>query len=860
MGFFSAVKKFFGGGTEETKETQAAAVEKEAVATSVAPEEPAADTGSAVAEPESTPEPESVPAAEEVVAPAEDASADEAPEDEAAPVAGEAEQVAPEAEAVVADESVVEVPAAESDGPAASEAPAEAESTVAEAEVPTLLDEPSVEAESEPVAEAEEAPAAVVEDEIPSVEEPVTEAAAEAAAPEEASGDVAAEAGAPEQDGVSSEAIAPEAEAAEAEVVEMCEEPAGADAAPVDAVEEPPAEEEEAPAEAEAVAVEAETVVETAQEAEEEPLPEDVTGADAAEMADAAGDDTTTVTPVEADEAADAGTDVLEEEAARDEVREEAEEKSEAAAPRRSWWQRIFGSDEDTARPEAAAPAGEAEETPVAVEQEAGEDVHSETAVAEAGTDERVAAAAESTEQEPPAEVEEDTESAATPDQDEPVAEVVADAALAATAVAAAAATAERPTAPALETCGLDPALAQSMILRLREAEPRLSVWLGIVLEGVEEAGDELWKRLRFLLRSLDAPAAEVDAFVDDFRGWLERMEYVQLDEFRSELQYRLTLALDMEDEEDERSRLFLKISEGLSRTREQFSRRLDSLFSSHGELNESFWEELEELFIMADLGYEPSLELVERLRERARKENVTRVEDVRGLLMAEVDEIFRLPRRISAVNPPEVVLFIGVNGVGKTTTIAKLAHRARMQGKKVMIAAADTFRAAAIEQLQVWAERVGALFHARPAGSDPASVAYEAMDRALAEKVDILFVDTAGRLQTKVNLMEELTKIRQVLGKKHEGAPHRCILVIDATTGQNALSQAKLFKEAAGVDELILTKLDGTAKGGVAIAVAMQEKLPITYVGLGEKLEDLRPFNGADYARALLGDLDQGK
>ena len=889
MGFFSAVKKFFGGGTEETKETQAAAVEKEAAATSVAPEEPAADTGSAVAEPESTPEPESVPAAEEVVAPAEDASADEA-----APVAGDVEQVAPEAEAVVADEPVAEVPAAESDGPAAgaaeeggsveaavtvapadqpaaSEAPAEAESTVAEgepvaeAEVPTLLDEPSVEAESGAVAEAEEAPAAVVEDELPSVEEPVTEAAAEAAAPEEASGDAAAEAGAPEQDGVSSEAIAPEAEAAEAEVVEMCEEPAGADAAPVDAVEESPAEEEEAPAEAEAVAVEAETVVETAQEAEEEPLPEDVTGADAAEMADAAGDDTTTVTPVEADEAAaeeadDAGTDVAEEEAARDEVREEAEEKPEAAAPRRSWWQRIFGSDEDTARPEAAAPAGEAEETPVAVEQEAGEDVHSETAVAEADTDERVAAAAESTGQEPPAEVEEDTESAATPDQDEPVAEVVADAALAATAAAAAAATAERPTTPALETCGLDPALAQSMILRLREAEPRLSVWLGIVLEGVEEAGDELWKRLRFLLRSLDAPAAEVDAFVDDFRGWLERMEYVQLDEFRSELQYRLTLALDMEDEEDERSRLFLKISEGLSRTREQFSRRLDSLFSSHGELNESFWEELEELFIMADLGYEPSLELVERLRERARKENVTRVEDVRGLLMAEVDEIFRLPRRISAVNPPEVVLFIGVNGVGKTTTIAKLAHRARMQGKKVMIAAADTFRAAAIEQLQVWAERVGALFHARPAGSDPASVAYEAMDRALAEKVDILFVDTAGRLQTKVNLMEELTKIRQVLGKKHEGAPHRCILVIDATTGQNALSQAKLFKEAAGVDELILTKLDGTAKGGVAIAVAMQEKLPITYVGLGEKLEDLRPFNGADYARALLGDLDQGK
>ena len=815
MGFFSAVKKFFGGSAEEAKETQAAAVEKETAATPVAPEEPAADTGSAAAEPESAPEPESVPAADETVAPAEDISADEAPEDGAAPVAGETGLAEPEAEAVVAAEPV-EVTAAECDAVAA-EAPEESKTA----------------------------------------------------------GDAGAEADAQERDDASADTAAPENAVAEAETVEVCEEPASADAAPSDTGEERLADMEEARPETETAAAEAETVVEAGQEAEEGSLPAESTGADTVDAAEAAGDDTAAASSAEAGEAAaeekaEAGTDAAEDEAVRDEVREGAEENPEAAAPRRSWWQRIFGSDEEAARPEAAAPAAEAEDTPAVPEQEVDEDVRPDAAAAGAHADESVAAA-ESAGQEPPLKVDEGTETAAAalPEQDGPAAATapeqggsvsVADAALAATAAAAAAATAERPTAPALETCGLDPALAQSLILRLREAEPRLSVWLGIVLEGVEEAGDELWKRLRFLLRSLDAPAAEVDAFVDDFRGWLERMEYVQLDEFRSELQYRLTLALDMEDEEDERSRLFLKISEGLSRTREQFSRRLDSLFSSHGELDESFWEELEELFIMADLGYEPSLELVERLRERARKENVTRVEDVRGLLMAEVDEIFRLPRRISAVNPPEVVLFIGVNGVGKTTTIAKLAHRARMQGKKVMIAAADTFRAAAIEQLQVWAERVGALFHARPAGSDPASVAYEAMDRALAEKVDILFVDTAGRLQTKVNLMEELTKIRQVLGKKHEGAPHRCVLVIDATTGQNALSQAKLFKEAAGVDELILTKLDGTAKGGVAIAVAMQEKLPITYVGLGEKLEDLRPFNGADYARALLGDLDQGK
>lgn len=398
-------------------------------------------------------------------------------------------------------------------------------------------------------------------------------------------------------------------------------------------------------------------------------------------------------------------------------------------------------------------------------------------------------------------------------------------------------------------------AFQAALTLRLREAEPRLSVWLGIILEGIQEAGDPLWERLRFLLQSLEAPEAEITAFLDDFRGWLERMEYRRVEEFRSELQYRLALALDLEDEEDERSRLFLKLSEGLSRTREQLSRQLDTLFSSHGALDEDFWEALEELFIMADMGYEPATRLVERLRERARVAGVKEPDGVRDLLRAELEEAFRLPRRISAVNPPEVILMIGVNGAGKTTTTAKLAHRARMQGKKVLIAAADTFRAGAIEQLRVWAERVGADFHAKAPGADPAAVAYEAMDRALAGGYDVLFVDTAGRLQTKVNLMEELAKIRSVLGKKHPGAPHRSILVLDATTGQNALSQAKLFREKAGVDELILTKLDGTAKGGVAIAVAMQFEVPISFIGLGEKLEDLRPFDGGSFATALLGD-----
>ncbi len=196
----------------------------------------------------------------------------------------------------------------------------------------------------------------------------------------------------------------------------------------------------------------------------------------------------------------------------------------------------------------------------------------------------------------------------------------------------------------------------------------------------------------------------------------------------------------------------------------------------------------------------------------------------------------------------------VGVNGVGKTTTIAKLAYRARMQGKKVLIAAADTFRAAAVEQLQVWAERVGADFHAKGTGADPAAVAYEAVDMAQKGGYDLLFVDTAGRLHTKHNLMEELHKIRNVIARKHPGAPHRSILVIDATTGQNALQQTRMFKETSGVDEVILTKLDGTAKGGVALAVAVRFGLPITYIGLGEKMEDLRPFDAHDFARALLG------
>ena len=403
------------------------------------------------------------------------------------------------------------------------------------------------------------------------------------------------------------------------------------------------------------------------------------------------------------------------------------------------------------------------------------------------------------------------------------------------------------------EGAGEDQAWRQDLTLALRRAEPRLSEWLGVILDGVDQAGDRLWERLEFLFAALDAPRDEARDFVARFRSWLGQMGYQRVEEFRSELQYRLALALDLEDEEDERDRLFLKLTESISKTKEQITRRIDQLVAGRDSLDEAFWEELEEILIMGDVGVESALELTQRLRKRVRAENAG--PDEFKPLMAEVlAEVFKAPPRIQALNPPEVVMMVGVNGTGKTTTIAKLAHRAQMQGRKVLIAAGDTFRAAAIDQLKVWADRAGTDFYSKGENADPAAVAYEAMDKALAGGHDLLLLDTAGRLHTKANLMEELGKIKRVLDKKHPGAPHRTVLVIDATTGQNALSQTKLFQEAVGLDEIILTKLDGTAKGGVAVSVAMAFGVPITYIGLGEKMEDLRPFSGKDFARALVG------
>jgi len=392
----------------------------------------------------------------------------------------------------------------------------------------------------------------------------------------------------------------------------------------------------------------------------------------------------------------------------------------------------------------------------------------------------------------------------------------------------------------------------KSLQQALGEAEPKLSTWMVHILDGVSKRGDVLWERLRFLFAQLQVPAEEAEDFIRRFDKWLLDMEYDHVDEFRSELQYRMALALELEDEEDERNRLFLKLSAGLGKTREQLTMRIDQLLSMTGSYDDAFWEELEEILLMADVGVNATQELSKRLRPKLRQAGTRDAATFKALLKEELASVFIEPKTPTVPQPPEVVLMIGVNGAGKTTTIAKLAHRAQMQGRKVLVAAGDTFRAAAIEQLQVWSKRVGAGFYAKAHGSDPAAVAFEAVEYAMKEGYDLVFVDTAGRLQTKHNLMEELKKINRVLGKKLDGAPHRTILVLDSTTGQNALSQVKLFSEASPVDEIVLTKLDGTAKGGIIVAIALEFKIPISFVGLGEKMEDLRPFSGQEFASAL--------
>jgi fused signal recognition particle receptor len=296
---------------------------------------------------------------------------------------------------------------------------------------------------------------------------------------------------------------------------------------------------------------------------------------------------------------------------------------------------------------------------------------------------------------------------------------------------------------------------------------------------------------------------------------------------------------------EAQRGGLFSRLRDSLSKSRTALTAELASAAFDPGD--DGAWERLEEALIHADVGVRTTAELVARLE--ARQE----LTDLNTALAEEIAALLGDPGTIDVHANPSVLLVVGVNGTGKTTTIGKLAERLRQHGHSVVLGAADTFRAAAEEQLEIWAERADAAFVGAQRGADPASVAYEAIETATRDDRDVVIVDTAGRLHTQANLMKELAKVRRVIEGKLEGAPHETLLVVDATTGQNGLQQARLFGEAVGVTGVALTKLDGSAKGGIAVAIAYELGLPVKLIGVGERIEDLRPFDPDDFARALL-------
>ncbi|MCG7342841.1 signal recognition particle-docking protein FtsY [Sporosarcina sp. ACRSL] len=301
------------------------------------------------------------------------------------------------------------------------------------------------------------------------------------------------------------------------------------------------------------------------------------------------------------------------------------------------------------------------------------------------------------------------------------------------------------------------------------------------------------------------------------------------------------------------------KFKDGLSKTRNSFTSKVNDLVARFREVDEEFFEELEELLLQADVGVETVMELVDQLKWEVQRKNIKNTEGIQSLISEKLVEIYKdgeeLDIDLNMQDDLTVILMVGVNGVGKTTTIGKLAARLKAEGKTVMLAAGDTFRAGAIDQLVVWGERVGVEVIKQSEGSDPAAVMYDAVRAAKNRKVDVLICDTAGRLQNKVNLMNELEKVHRVIGKEIEGAPHEVLLALDATTGQNALVQAHTFKEATNVTGIVLTKLDGTAKGGIVLAIRNKLKIPVKFVGLGEGMDDLQPFDPEKYVYGLFAE-----
>ena len=298
----------------------------------------------------------------------------------------------------------------------------------------------------------------------------------------------------------------------------------------------------------------------------------------------------------------------------------------------------------------------------------------------------------------------------------------------------------------------------------------------------------------------------------------------------------------------------FDKLKQGLGKTKTSFDEKINNVFSTFRKVDEDFLEELEEILIMSDIGMDTSVKIVDRLRTTIKKENLKDEEDVKNALRKEMQNVLdEVDNSLNLQTKPSVILVVGVNGVGKTTSIGKIANRLRKEGKKVVVAAADTFRAAAVEQLEIWSKRSGAEIVKRDEGRDPASVVYDAIKKTKDIRADVLIVDTAGRLHNKQYLMDELRKIKKVIDKEMQDCSQETLLVIDGTTGQNAISQVKAFKQETDVTGLVLTKMDGTAKGGVVLGIVEENKIPVKFIGVGEQMEDMEIFNSEEFVKAII-------
>ena len=298
----------------------------------------------------------------------------------------------------------------------------------------------------------------------------------------------------------------------------------------------------------------------------------------------------------------------------------------------------------------------------------------------------------------------------------------------------------------------------------------------------------------------------------------------------------------------------FDKLKQGLGKTKTSFDEKINNVFSTFRKVDEDFLEELEEILIMSDIGMDTSVKIVDKLRNTIKKENLKDEEDVKNAVRKEMKNVLdEVDNSLHLETKPSVILVVGVNGVGKTTSIGKIANRLRKEGKKVVVAAADTFRAAAVEQLEIWSKRSGAEIVKRDEGRDPASVVFDAIKKTKETQADVLIVDTAGRLHNKQYLMDELRKIKKVIDKEMEGCAQETLLVIDGTTGQNAISQVKAFKEETDVTGLVLTKMDGTAKGGVVLGIVEENKIPVKFIGVGEQMEDMEIFNSEEFVKAII-------